>query len=149
MIWTEIFSVIKGGLNSADHYQGFLTGKNYVRQHGSPFLTKRERQTVYWIFIEYERWKKKENAFDQMDLISHISTSGKVSYSYWGYGLKMDFLMIDEVQDLTPRALQLLLKCTNKNVYFAGDTAQTIAKGVGARFSDLKTLLGNFDTKVI
>jgi superfamily I DNA and RNA helicase len=61
----------------------------------------------------------------------------------------MDFLMIDEVQDLTPRALQLLLKLTNKNVYFAGDTAQTIAKGVGARFSDLQTLLSKFDTKVI
>jgi hypothetical protein len=57
MVWTEIFSVIKGGLNSRDHYQGFLTGKSYVKQHASPFLTTKERQTVYYIFIEYERWK--------------------------------------------------------------------------------------------
>lgn len=74
-------------------------------QFGSPFLKKRERQTVYWIFIEYERWKKQENAFDQMDLISHISSSGKITSVYWSAAMKMDFLMIDEVQDLTPRAL--------------------------------------------
>lgn len=63
--------------------------------------------------------------------------------------MKMDFLMIDEVQDLTPKTLQLLLKLTTQKVYFAGDTAQTIAKGVGARFSDLQSLLSHFDTKVI
>jgi superfamily I DNA/RNA helicase len=38
---------------------------------------------------------------------------------------------------------------TKQNVYFAGDTAQTIAKGVGARFTDLQTLLKQFNTKVI
>lgn len=57
--------------------------------------------------------------------------------------------MVDEVQDLTPKTLKLLLNLTLQNVYFAGDTAQTIAKGVGARFSDLKTLLQGFGTKVI
>jgi hypothetical protein len=57
--------------------------------------------------------------------------------------------MIDEVQDLTPKTLQLLLQVTSQKVYFAGDTAQTIAKGVGARFSDLKTLLANFNTRVV
>lgn len=43
MIWTEIFSVIKGGLNSADHYQGFLTAKMYIKQYASPFLNMKER----------------------------------------------------------------------------------------------------------
>ena len=69
MIWTEIFSVIKGGLHSSDHYQGFLTAKTYIGYHASPFLSIIERQTVYWIFLEYERWKKEENAFDLMDLV--------------------------------------------------------------------------------
>jgi len=31
--------------------------------------------------------------------------------------------MIDEVQDLTPKTLQILLGLTNKKSYFAGDTA--------------------------
>lgn len=89
---------------------------------------------MYWIFLEYERWKQAENAFDQTDLIQHILQSGKATSRWYNTEMGMDFLMIDEVQDLTPKALQLLLNLTNQNVYFAGDTAQTIAKGVGARF---------------
>jgi hypothetical protein len=34
---------------------------------------------VYWIFLEYEKWKKEANAFDLMDLVHHISTSGKIN----------------------------------------------------------------------
>ena len=46
--------------------------------------------------------------------------------------------MVDEVQDLTPNVLRILMKLTEKNIIFCGDTAQTIAKGVGFRFYDLK-----------
>jgi hypothetical protein len=46
---------------------------------GSPTLTKHELQTVYWIFIEYEKWKEEQNAFDLMDLIIHLRKSAKVS----------------------------------------------------------------------
>jgi superfamily I DNA and RNA helicase len=37
--------------------------------------------------------------------------------------MAMDYLMVDEVQDLTPKTLQLFLKLTSEKVYFAGDTA--------------------------
>ena len=50
-------------------------------------------------------------------------------------------MLVDEVQDLTPATIKLLLKVTEQNVYLAGDTAQTIAKGVGFRFCDLKQML--------
>jgi superfamily I DNA and RNA helicase len=52
--------------------------------------------------------------------------------------LKYDYLLVDEVQDLPPKAIKLLLECASENVFFAGDTAQTIAKGVGSRFGDLR-----------
>jgi hypothetical protein len=42
-LWTEIISVIKGGLNSSDYYGGSLTSKAYITKFASPFLTKRER----------------------------------------------------------------------------------------------------------
>jgi len=32
-----------------------------------------------------------------MDLISHISSSGKITSAYWSSLMRMDFLMIDEV----------------------------------------------------
>ena len=42
----------------------------------------------------------------------------------------------------------MLLKLTSHNVFFAGDTAQTIAKGVGARFLDLRHIFYNLDWAV-
>lgn len=37
--------------------------------------------------------------------------------------MSIDYLMVDEVQDLTPKTLQILLKLTSHKVFFAGDTA--------------------------
>ena len=84
-----------------------------------------------------------------MDLVQHIRRSSKFMYKYYYSEMRIDYLMIDEVQDLTPRTLELLLYSTNNKAYFAGDTAQTIAKGVGARFSDLSSLFKDLGTQVI
>ena len=51
--------------------------------------------------------------------------------------------MIDEVQDLPHAILYLLSKTATYGVFYSGDTAQTIAKGVGFRFCDLKTLFNS------
>ena len=50
--------------------------------------------------------------------------------------------MVDEVQDLTQAELLLLLEVsTDRNGHFlCGDTAQTISRGVGFRFSDVQAL---------
>ena len=52
------------------------------------------------------------------------------------------------MQDLPPKVLQLLLYLTTEQVFFAGDTAQSIAKGVGAKFGDLASVLKNLDSGV-
>ena len=122
LIWTEIFSVIKGGTESLKYYGGILPAKLYIMEFGSPTLTRHELQTVYWIFIEYEKWKDEQNAFDLMDLVIHLRKSNKVSSS-WYQELRMDYLMIDEVQDLTPATLDLFIRLTRNKVFFAGDTA--------------------------
>mmetsp|Transcript_32024 Transcript_32024/g.31727 ORF Transcript_32024/g.31727 Transcript_32024/m.31727 type:complete len:832 (-) Transcript_32024:2782-5277(-) len=49
-------------------------------------------------------------------------------------------MMVDEVQDLTPATLYLLIQVTQQKLFFSGDTAQTIAKGVGFRFCELSRL---------
>lgn len=48
--------------------------------------------------------------------------------------------MIDEIQDLPHATIYLLAKTVKYGAFYSGDTAQTIAKGVGFRFSDLKSL---------
>ena len=57
------------------------------------------------------------------------------------YGRKFDYLIIDEVQDLYPKTIKLLLTNAKYKVVFAGDTAQTIATGVSSRISDMKSIL--------
>jgi superfamily I DNA/RNA helicase len=55
--------------------------------------------------------------------------------------------MIDEVQDLPHAMVYLLSKIATYGVFYSGDTAQTIAKGVGFRFCDLRTLFNNLSLK--
>ena len=45
------------------------------------------------------------------------------------------------MQDLYPKTIKLLLKTAKFKVVFAGDTAQTIAKGVSSKISDMRDLL--------
>ena len=123
MIWTEIFSVIKGGLFAKDFYKGFVDFNSYFYRLASPCLSKNERRTVYWIFLMYEKWKAEENAFDLMDLVNHIMKSSKFMHKNYYTETQIDYLMIDEVQDCTAKTLQLLLGVTNNKAYFAGDTA--------------------------
>ena len=42
LIWTEIFSVIKGGTHSTRYYGGILPARQYIMEYGSPTLTKNE-----------------------------------------------------------------------------------------------------------
>lgn len=52
-------------------------------------------------------------------------------------------IYVDEVQDFTQAELKLLLRlCRDPTgLFLTGDTAQTIARGVGFRFEDVKTML--------
>jgi superfamily I DNA and RNA helicase len=51
--------------------------------------------------------------------MSYISCNRR----YYSSILKYDYLLVDEVQDLPPKAIKLLLECASENVFFAGDTA--------------------------
>ena len=58
-------------------------------------------------------------------------------------GNMMDFVYIDEVQDLTMRQIALfkyICRNVNDGFVFSGDTAQTIAKGIDFRFEDIRCL---------
>ncbi|VAI83610.1 unnamed protein product [Triticum turgidum subsp. durum] len=55
----------------------------------------------------------------------------------------VDFVYVDEVQDLTMTQIALLkYVCRNfeEGFHFAGDTAQTITRGVDFRFQDIRSL---------
>ena len=140
-VWREIQTNIKGCVEAhefATHYvpltrfQKLFTNKTTFPPDLQPLL--------YEIFYLYERWAWENNYYDQSDLVNHILSQIKWN----GYhGQPIHFIMCDEVQDLPPAALLLLLKLAEQNLFFSGDTAQTIAQGVSFRFSDLKNLFAN------
>ncbi|CDW72543.1 lupus brain antigen [Stylonychia lemnae] len=146
LVWTEIYSVIKGGMQSGLYYMGYLPRDVYIKEEASEFLYLDEKKAIYYIFLEYEKWKAEQRAYDFMDIVNHIQK--RLWYGETVRRMKMDYLMVDEVQDLTPKTLQILLKLTAHNVFFAGDTAQTIAKGVGARFLDLRHIFSSLNVEV-
>ena len=89
-------------------------------------------------------------AFDFLDVVNHVLVQNFLNPRWYGgynsgnrYGIPdyFDYLIIDEVQDLYPKTIKLLLQHDKYKVVFAGDTAQTIAKGVSTRISDMQGIL--------
>lgn len=75
-------------------------------------------------------------AYDLNDVVNHVLI--QIRSDFIKDFQAIHFLMVDEVQDLTQNIIGLLMSLAQKNVFFSGDTAQTIAKGIGFRFYDLK-----------
>ncbi|KAL8218515.1 hypothetical protein R6Q57_021888 [Mikania cordata] len=141
-VFSEIISHIKGGLETSDHSDGKLSFESYslLAESRSSTLTKQNRENVYSLFQAYENMKTKRGEFDLGDLVIDLHQRlQNLKYE----GDQMDFIFIDEVQDLSMRQISLF-KYVCQNVFegfvFAGDTAQTIAKGIDFRFQDITSL---------
>ena len=144
-IWTEIYSVIKGGISAIhntkyNYYEDIISWEAYKKME-SPMedsISLDEKHRIYLLYMKYEKWKKKHYYYDFMDVVRHVFKF----YPHWK-AHNIEYLVVDEVQDLAPLTIQLLLTATKQNVFFCGDTAQTIAKGVTFRFYDLKPVFIN------
>ncbi|KAL5984647.1 hypothetical protein ACLOJK_041267 [Asimina triloba] len=142
MVFTQIISHIKGGMDGGDSNEGKLVRENYIMLSKGRMSTLRseQREKIYEIFLDYEKKKAENGEFDISDMVNdlhqRLSNEGYVSD-------KMDFVYIDEVQDLTMRQIALFKYVCNNfeaGFVFAGDTVQTIARGVDFRFQDIKSL---------
>lgn len=138
-VFTEIMSHIKGGFGSDNR---ILTRDEYISLSDKRFSSLRSeiRERVYDIFLEYEKKKCTAREFDLADFVNSLHSRLRTD----GYmGCKMDFIYIDEVQDLSITQIALLKNvCNNfkEGFVFAGDTAQTIARGIDFRFEDIRSL---------
>jgi superfamily I DNA/RNA helicase len=72
-----------------------------------------------------------------MDVVNHILQ--EMMFGRYRDDM-LDHVFIDEVQDLTPATIYLITKLTKKNIFYCGDTAQAISKGVTFKFSEIKSL---------
>ncbi|KAM7258275.1 hypothetical protein ACFE04_014016 [Oxalis oulophora] len=136
-VFREIMSHIKGQTS------GYcLSREDYLLLSERRFSTfsEQERDGIYHIFQQYEKIKRLNGEFDLADFVNDLHQR-LIREGYKGD--IMEFVYIDESQDLNMNELSLFkYVCTNfeEGFAFAGDTAQTIAKGVGFRFQDIRSL---------
>ncbi|XP_056693557.1 uncharacterized protein [Spinacia oleracea] len=141
-VFTEINSCIKGSLHSRESDDIKLSLASYLqlsKRRVSNF-SEDEREMIYKIFEDYEKMKVVRGEYDLADLVNDLHHRFKCE-KYEGEF--MDFVYIDEVQDLTMKQLGLFKYiCSNveEGFVFAGDTAQTIARGIDFRFEDIRCL---------
>nr|XP_043619864.1 uncharacterized protein LOC122591675 [Erigeron canadensis] len=141
-VFTEFISHIKGGLHAGGCSDEILSCEGYclLAESRSSTLTKQKRETIYYLFQAYEKIKSERGEFDLGDLVSdlhHRLKNGRYE------GDIIDFVYTDEVQDLSMRQISLfkyLCQNVDEGFIFAGDTAQTIARGIDFRFQDIRSL---------
>nr|XP_043619835.1 TPR and ankyrin repeat-containing protein 1-like [Erigeron canadensis] len=141
-VFTEIISHIKGGPHAGDCSDGKLSYPGYclLAESRLSTLTKEKRETIYYLFQAYEKMKSERGEFDLGDLVSDLHDRLKNGHYD---GDVIDFVYIDEVQDLSMRQISLfkyICQNVDEGFIFAGDTAQTIARGIDFRFQDIRSL---------
>jgi len=144
LYFTEIMSHIKGSILSlAPGCRGRLSLEQYLALadgRGSN-LDATQREVIYKMFLKYKSMKDSDHPldYDIADAVYHVYSALASS----GYrGPMMNTVSVDEVQDLLPAQIALFkFVCTDvRGFVFAGDTAQTIAGGVGFRFETLNDI---------
>ncbi|KAM3394194.1 hypothetical protein P3S68_003196 [Capsicum galapagoense] len=141
-VYIEIMSHIKGGERARDFHDGKLSRDAYVSMSKKRVsnLSDEKREGLYDIFLAYEKMKVKRGEFDVSDLVNDLHL--RLKRHPLG-GDKMDFVYIDEVQDLTMRQLSLfkyICRNVDEGFVFSCDTAQTIARGIDFWFADIRSL---------
>ncbi|KAK2965395.1 hypothetical protein RJ640_001472, partial [Escallonia rubra] len=142
VVYTEIISVIKGGLHGVEAQDKRMVQQDYVSlsEDRKFALSIDKREMIYNIFLQYEKRKMENCEFDLADLVIDLHRRLK-DKSYEGE--EMDFVYIDEVQDLAMGQISLfkyICRNVDEGFVFCGDTAQTIAKGIDFRFEDIRRL---------
>ncbi|XP_048135410.1 uncharacterized protein LOC115739970 isoform X2 [Rhodamnia argentea] len=141
-VFTEIMSHIKGGLQPADCCDGKLDRLAYVSlsEGRVSTLSIQRREEIYDAFEDYEKMKMKNGEFDLADLVNDLH---RRIFREQFAGNVVDFVYIDEVQDLTMRQISLfkyICRNVDEGFVFSGDTAQTIARGIDFRFEDIRSV---------
>ncbi|GKA40041.1 UvrD-like helicase, ATP-binding domain, P-loop containing nucleoside triphosphate hydrolase, partial [Tanacetum coccineum] len=125
-VFIEIISHIKGGTKGKLSYEGY----SLLAKSRSSTLTEQTREIIYRVFEAYEKMKTERGELDLGDFVNDIHQRLR-NGNYQGD--QIDFVNIDEVQDLSMRQISLFKYiCQNVEEGFvlAGDTAQTIARGI-------------------
>ena len=140
LVWTEIRSFIKGSAEALLSENGVLSLEDYesLGKKKAPNFSA-DRKVVYDLFCVYQRVHSSNRMFDEADLVFNIHKRLQgIPAPEWS----IHQFYVDETQDFTQAELSLLIRCCRfpNNLFFTGDTAQSIMRGIAFRFDDLKSL---------
>ena len=140
LVWTEIRSFIKGSVEALLSSNGVLSNDDYMslgKKKASNFTA--DRSIIYGLFRIYQQVARTKGLFDEADLVFNIHQRlQKITAPEWS----VHQFYVDETQDFTQAELSLLIRCCRlpNEMFFTGDTAQSIMRGIAFRFEDLKSL---------
>jgi superfamily I DNA/RNA helicase len=145
LVWDEIRSVIKGSAMPPEaRFINFATYENLSDARGQCKTPKELREDYYNAAQAYRNYLTREGLWDAIDLAHECleiikSDSAPIE--------RYDRIACDEVQDLAPVEIEILIRLLKNNqvefAFFTGDTAQVINPS-GFRWSRLKGHLGAF-----
>lgn len=125
-IYFEIIGILKGlmGKGAADNWERNLDvpllslEEYYNLSKKYSVLKKEQKDEIYKIALKYEEWKNAESFYDINDLAKKALEKTR----------KFDFILVDEVQDLTELEIYFLFNLVknHKNIIFAGDIHQMV-----------------------
>ena len=140
LVWTEIRSFIKGSFEALMTENGFLSLAEYEslgRKRAPNFCA--DRKVVYELFLQYQQERLRNGMYDIADLVfnCHRRLQSNTTPEW-----SIHQFYVDETQDFTQGELCLLIRCCRfpNEMFFTGDTMQSVMRGTAFRFSDLKTL---------
>ncbi|KAI3424745.1 hypothetical protein D9Q98_008134 [Chlorella vulgaris] len=141
LVWLEINSFIKGSAEAVRTQEGRLGLAEYLEigRKRAPNFDCDSRRLVHEVYCKYQQYKRQQARYDNADLVAHVYRQ----LAEQGYqGVPIHNLYRDEVQDFTQAELLMDLRIVSdpNGLFLCGDTAQTIARGVGFRFTDIQTL---------
>lgn len=124
-IWAELDRFILPGFVSRDEYCG--EGKQGIKRTGmrKPLATGARAkvwEAVEAIFSEWEKREAQPVPYLTYKLLRNID-GGEYSIPE---SLKVDYLFVDETQDLTAASLRVLRLATRKSMILAGDNDQSV-----------------------
>lgn len=143
LVWIEIQSFIKGSERALK--KGAPLGLSEYQDLGNKMAPNfsSHRETIFKVFEKYQLYKQRcrhsEFLFDECDLILHLyKRLRNVKDVPWSF----HSIYLDEVQDFTQAELSIFIHCCRNpnSMFFTGDTAQSIMRGIAFRFQDLRSL---------
>ncbi len=130
----RLYEEFKGVLTGSPLHTSFLSKEEYVPLGiKQSIFTADKREEVYSLFTKYLQWMKENNYYD----------SNMLSYNYLQLVKpRYDYIMIDEVQDITGIQLKCIMQSLNNNSHFilTGDSNQIVHPNFFS-WSKIKTYL--------